>query len=76
MEYVIFEKIVKKVKFVILPNKGVKTMKKPKFIEDEERKQYVKRQNEFSQKINPKPSNEEREQLKKAYLEKRKSSLE
>jgi primase-polymerase (primpol)-like protein len=51
--------------------KRSETMKKSKFIEDEARKQYIKQLNEFSQKINPKPTLAEREQLRKEYLEKR-----
>ncbi len=46
-------------------------MEKSKFIEDEARLAYLKRLNEFSQKINPKPALAEREQLRKEYLEKR-----
>jgi hypothetical protein len=51
--------------------KRSETMKKSKFIEDEERLSYLKRLNVFSQKINPKPNESEREQMRKEYLEKR-----
>lgn len=41
-------------------------------IDSPEWQQYKKQAAEFSQKVNPKPSEEEREQLKQEYLARRK----
>lgn len=46
-------------------------MKKSKFIESEERTWYLKSLREFSQKINPKPSDEEIKKLKEQRLQDR-----
>lgn len=46
-------------------------MTKSKFIVDEERKTYLQRLEELSRKVNPKPSKEEIERMKKDRLEMR-----
>ena len=46
-------------------------MKKPKFIMDADREQYLKQLEAFNQSTNPKPSAEEREILRQKYLERR-----
>jgi primase-polymerase (primpol)-like protein len=51
--------------------KRSETMKKSSFIVDDARKKYLSQLNDFSHQINPKPSEREREQLRKEYLEKR-----
>lgn len=46
-------------------------MKKVKFIESEERKQYKRQLEELQRVVNPKPSLEEQERLRKEYLARR-----